>query len=540
MGQIAWGLDATKADSLRRSGNYAASIPIYKKVLKSIGNSDQEQKHTYQIRIGLSYLMLPDNEKADNYFSAVIKETEKDTLNIFRAHALNNLGLLCDNQGAFKRSVDYYKKASRIYQALDNQHMVDLTKMNIGIVYKKVGRYKEGLKYLLESAEGFKRRDNISQLGEVYSSIGGIQDLLGDKQKAKQFYYKSIKIRKEIKDLYGLSSVYNNLGIIYMDNGTLDSAVYYYQNSIRLMQKTSNRNLGSVYHNLGMTYQFQNKIDEARTFFTKALKEKYEIADTSKIVYTLNKLALLEIGESENKTAVKYLSEGRKLLSKNRNKRTLKEHLDVWKEYYKEVGNVDSALYYLEQSNELLKEINQEDYLKELALLQESFEANERNQEIGELNTENKEKEKDLSIAQKMILHRNWIIGGSIFLVFLLLIILYVRKQRSAKRELQAKLKGVELEKNRLSAELHDVAGTRLRDLKRKVQLYSEKGVDNQEILPKIHSELSDITRSVINVSHELKLPDFKTSRFSVVFEDVIFDWFEGKDYEYVTRIQNR
>lgn len=532
MAQMEWQDIANRADSLRRSSEYEPSIPLYHRVLKMIPKSQKDDLNSNHIRIGLSYFMLGKNKKARYHFEYVLEQTNEDSINIYRGHALNNLGLLYDNLGLFKKSLDHYNQALALFERLNNPYQIDLALMNIGIVHKKRGQYKKSLLLLTESSRGFIRRGDSMQMGEIYSSMAGIQDILGNESKAKEFYRKSIHIRKSTQDKHALAISYNNIGIIYMNESKLDSALNYYHLAQYFMDQTSNRNIGLVYHNLGLLYMKSQDSKRASDYFQKAYDHKKSISDTSGIVITLNKRVELELLNNQFSLAREYLLQTKKLLYRSENRRNLKDHYDQWKEYFKQIGAVDSALFYLEKSNVLSQEITKEDYQKELALLQETFEANKRDNDIHQLNESNSLQKNELNKAGALNLYKNWIIVISVIILAVLMVILYVRKQQTTKRELRAKISGVEIEKNRLSQELHDLTGTEIRSLKSDIYQKLRNENFDQNFLHSIHERIQGLSSSIITISHELKLPNFSNHTFSVIIRDVVYDWNEFKPYK--------
>lgn len=539
--QQRWQDIANRADSLRRAGNYKASLPHYRKVLKTIPKSEREAILSNNIRIGLSYFMHGENRQAQRHFEHVLYCTTKDSISIYRGHALNNLGLLYDNLGQFKQSLVYYKRALNLFQHLDNSFQIDLAKMNMGIVHQKRGQYREGLELLTEASLGFMERGDSSQLGETYNTIAGIQDILGNTTKAKYFYRETIKIQTRIHDRYGLATTYNNIGIIAMNENNVDSALYYYRTALNLMNQTSDRNIGLVYHNLGLLSMRAENAEQARVFFRRAFEHKQSISDTSGMVITLNKQVELEIAAGNYRLARMYLNQTKRLLDHSANPRNFKEHYDQWKEYYKGTGNGDSALLYLEKSNSLSRIINEENYQKELALLQESFEAEKRTNEIGRLHRSNEFTREELTIAEQMIEYRDTFLGFAAMVILVMIIILYIRKQQVTKHLLRAKIQGIETEKNRLSQELHDMTGTEILSIKSDLEKYLFSGHTPAfvEFASKLHKRVHSLSSSIIRISHELKLPDLSSCAFSIVLSDMIYDWNEFKNYRCRIEFEN-
>lgn len=536
-----WEENAHAADSLRRAERYTESIVLYERALAEMNQTDQANRQKFQIRIGLSYMMSAQYGLARSSFNQVIHaQLERDT-NIYAAHAYNNLGLLNDLEGHYPESISFYSKALSTYEQLGNQFMPSLVSMNIGVIYRKQGKYKEALQSILKATSAFEENGDYGRLAEAYNSLGIVQDLLGAKNKAKLYYAQSIDLYKELDNSIGLSSSYNNMGIIYMDQEILDSAIVYFDKAALLMSEFSQGNLGMVYHNLGISYQKKTDFDKASFYFQKSLAEKKKIANASEILQTLNELIRVALDESNLNNAHVYLSEGRGLISEEVTGVVVKDHYDLWKDYFKNNGEPDSALFYLEASQVFLREMQEREYLEELAFLQESFEAEDRNKQIGKLGVENAGKTQELNKANKTIRYGYGVISVAALGILILLLVLYIRKQRETKRELKAKIQGIESEKNRLAQELHDIVGARLMKLRNGLRAYEDQNTsaETREIVQDVGEHLKKVSSLIRNISHELKLPDFLRGSFSVIISDTLIDWFENSDVYYDQILEN-
>lgn len=513
-----WKAKADKADSLRRSELYQASIPIYKEVLKNL-DKNSEEFLKYKVRLGISYFMNTENDSALSQYKEVLVKTQLDSPNIYRAHAFNNMGVVFDNRGEFKKSIENYSRANRLYKKLGDSVMMDVSKMNIGIIYKKMGNYLKALENLTTSSQGLKRRQNNFQLAETYSSIGSIQEILGDYTKSLKFYRSAEELRIEMNDRLGLSSIYNNIGGVFKSKGEIDSAINYFRKSISISDGIKSRNLGLTLHNIALCYQIINKPELARKYFGDALNYKTEIGDSNELLITLNQYAQFEIDNSDYKKAHNLLSTGKIFAYKINNKKVLKSHYGVWKEYHKSINENDSALYYFELSEQLLREINNEKYLSELAKLQESFEASGREETINSLEQQNFQKDKKVEYLERNLS----VILITFILVFIFyLIVLYILRQRAKNQKLVAKIKGIEQEKKRVSMELHDAVGSILKNLKIELDIPS-----NTKPLSSVRKKIENVSDEIIMISHSLYHPDIENGVFSEILEDMIYDWFE-------------
>lgn len=516
-----WRTNADKADSLRRSGAYEASIPLYKKVLSSLSKSDAENRNIYTIRIGLSYLYHGENEHARKQFVRVLNATQKDTLNILRGHAYNNLGLLYVNQGAHRKSIRNYRKALAIYERNKHAYLRDLAKMNIGKVQEKIGEYQEAIRMISSSIEGFISRGDSVNIGEAYSSLGIIQENMGNNAKALYYYKQSAVVRKQIHDPFGLASAYNNVGGAFRLLGAPDSALVYFKKSLAVTETTSDRNIALTYHNMALLYKEQNQLALARSHFQLALESKRKYKDQREIAFTLNALGAFEIDAGQYKKAHAYLSEATNILKEIRNSRVLQANYTQWKEYFKKTENLDSALYYLEQSTLLQQQINEREYLEQVADLHMTFDVDQKENQIGALAKTTETQRKDL----KRVTGIKDSLQGWMFIIITALIFVaasfIIYRQRSKRKVLESRVAGIEQEKQRVSMELHEASGVQIRTILNELHSVNLGNNQTQSLIQKT-TMLGDEIRLI---SHSLHHPQLETTQFNTLVEDTIFDW---------------
>ena len=531
-----WQELADYADSLRRSGDYESSIPVYEEVLRS-SDLDYESLLMYKVRLGISFFMFGEDDAAIHHYQSVIQSTEKDTSNIYRGHAFNNLGLVYDNKGSFSASIRHYEQAASIYYTCEQTFLYNLAQMNMGIVLKKQGNYTKALEKLTHSAALFEQEGDSLQLGEVYSSIGGIQESLGNYANAVNYYNRSLIIRLAIADHYGTASIYNNIGGVFMIQGKIDSAITCFNHAITLMKEYGERNLGNSYHNLGLCFLSLDKQDEAEKYLIEALEHKISFSDSNEIVITAHELAELHLTQHDPEQAYHFIEMARNYIGMPVNKANLQANYELRKNYFKSINLADSALMYLEEATYLQYEINREAYMKEAAALQISYENESHQRIIQRLQNQNYAHEnalKDKSIViRNLKTSLNSILIGLFVLLLLILIVIYFIWQRTAREKLIAQLDGVELEKQRLSMELHEAAGSEIRGLKLQMQSIVQENKDPKlvgHIKPLLRT-LEIVSNEIVMVSHALYHPQIETEQFSLVLEDFLFDWFNDSNY---------
>ncbi|WP_299249374.1 tetratricopeptide repeat protein [uncultured Aquimarina sp.] len=220
-----------------------------------------------KIRIGSNYLKIGKIEKAAEFFFDILKEIQnKDSYESRKCAVYNNIGLVYNATGEFKKSEFYLLKALKISNKI-HQPYHSLAPLC------SLGNYKLGLKQYDEALNYFQK----------YSKVA---DSLNNKSH--------------------LRIALNNISYTYYLKKNYDKSIFYAKKSLELISKNV-RELGSdTYHTLGVNYlELGNyKLSE------KYLLTSFEIAERYTIPYVMLKckedLSRLKQKTKDYKSALQY------------------------------------------------------------------------------------------------------------------------------------------------------------------------------------------------------------------------------------------
>lgn len=221
------------------------------------------------------------------------------------AESLNLVGRTYAIRQSFKKALDYYLEACKIYDALADspdetiqrtgKEGISNSLQRIGSIYLKQSNYEKALKYLFESLSinkelGYKEGFPITLLtiGDVYAAQGNYvksidyhqkalniyrkQDykrgiahsllrigifyyLQNKKRKAKEHYLQSLNIFEELGDRRTISHVFNNLATVYEDWHNYPIALAYYQRALTIAKGVGEKRMMKlVYESLAILY----------------------------------------------------------------------------------------------------------------------------------------------------------------------------------------------------------------------------------------------------------------------------------------------
>lgn len=330
---------------------------------------------------------------------------------------LQQMGLICYNQGHYGQALDFYLHADKIFAEANKPSLSAANMGDMGILYY----YNKQL----------------------------------DKSRAS--YNKALDIYSRQNDFKGQAQILGNIGHLYEKQHRYDSA-FYYQNQALIKYKQANFKQGAakIYENLGSIYEDLAKYDSAYVSFSRSLQLYQDQNNEIGSIEVVNNL-----GDILRKTG-KYtesLVKTRQALQMAQQTGNVYQLASCTKDLGKTfelMGKMDSAYHYSEMSRRYSLDVYSLDGAKQTAFLQVLYDMNKKSDEIVRLNN---------------IRKVNRVTGVAVAIVVVLLIVLSIvifsrqrlklrdqktlARQKAAEHELvQLELKNQQLEEESLKQQL--------------------------------------------------------------------------------------
>jgi signal transduction histidine kinase len=234
------------------------------------------------------------------------------------------------------------------------------------------------------------------------------------------------------------------LQLSYMETD-LDSALNYELKALETYQLLGlPKHTASVYNSLGSIYSKKNEYTTSISYYDKALNNYKNIGDSINMSYLYNNIGNLYQAQEKHTQALSYFQQATDILER---KDSCNSYLYVFyfnvAETYEALGNYKKALTYFKKFDLLEYERMNKDQKKEIAQLQEKYDAKEREKEIKELGLFASLQQLNID---KTTAQRNWVIGLTVFGFLFALSIM--RSMKLAKQKEVLKLEQGMVEKN--------------------------------------------------------------------------------------------
>ncbi|PLX18164.1 MAG: hypothetical protein C0597_06430 [Marinilabiliales bacterium] len=392
------------------------------------------------------------------------------------------------------------KSAAQTYRIDSNEYSIDTIEV---MLKKSTGVNKIPYYYILTDYYIYHSPDKAVRLAneflvlaENYDSTYIIEycyQILGEAYFFQEDYENSLKYFKnflnaqvEKDNLNGIGKAYNNLGIVYRSMDKYSEAILCYEKSLEINLKLNDINgLSSIYNNLGVLHEHLNLFAQSRDYYNKSLDIELKLGDQEGISTSYLNMGGINLKLRNFQTAVDYCNKSVEICEKFGFKHSLELNYDILYQIYKEKGETDRALVYLEKFYELKNQRINEETSTQIAEIELKYQSDKKEQEIKLLQKQKR---------QKNIVN---IVGFSILFVFLILgfILLRINKlKRINNQALRIRNAEVLQQKEEIEAQRDEIEAQR-DEIKRQKDL-SELQTN------KILKQNKDITDSIEYAKH--------------------------------------
>ncbi|MDO8999709.1 MAG: tetratricopeptide repeat protein, partial [Bacteroidota bacterium] len=266
------------------------------------------------------------NEQLLKLSESKIKLTQKSSIDykIYLLHyagALNNIGVIYNNQRDIPKALEYNSKSLKIREEIGDKSGIATSLNNIGVIYDKQGDIPKALEYYSKSLKIYEDIGDKKGIATSLNNIGYIYENLGDIPKALENYDKSLKIYEEIGDKEGIAYYLNNIGYIYKNQGDIPTTLEYYSKSLKIREEIGDKEgIATSLNNIGFIYSIQGDpsitsskedalragIPKALEYYSKSLKIYEEIGDKEGIATSLNNIGFIYNSQGNLKEGFTY------------------------------------------------------------------------------------------------------------------------------------------------------------------------------------------------------------------------------------------
>ncbi|SDD34235.1 Tetratricopeptide repeat-containing protein [Algoriphagus faecimaris] len=456
--------------------------PKIKEVLKSVEKEVGKSRIYFEIlqNLGIYYDVNQMTDSSLMIFSEILEESKKQGWKALEQRSNNNLGMNRLNSSDYKAAIEYFSKSLELSRIDPNAQEANYVHSisNLGLANQELELYDQAIKYHLEALEIRERLDDPNGIAISCANLGICYKLMGEENQAEKYFQKAIVNAEIAGNKVLFHRVHDNLGSLYIG------------------QKNYEKGL----------LMLDIALDDADGFTPDPKMELSIVSNAA--------AAHLDLGQTER--ALEFANGGLGILTENPElvnySLTLKNTLA--KIYFRK-GDFEKGNAYLEEYQELNRQVFQEENAQLLTDLQVKYDLEKKESQIAIQNAEIQEK--------NATLQRNYFALAALGLLILLIGVAFFFYQNRIKRKqellvkdrelkvkeayIQASLESQEQERRRMAQDLHDGFGQYISALRMYVsQLKSNQTKEEfkTELVSRTDAVLDEMSREISNVVYDL------------------------------------
>jgi diguanylate cyclase (GGDEF)-like protein len=168
------------------------------------------------------------------------------------AEALNTLGLLQSDQGAFVQALESQLEALELRRSIGDRQGMAFSYNNLGNIYRNTGDFEKAIDYLELSLELKRESGDAVSISHGYNNLGNIYRRMGRLAEARQNYQQALTVLQQNGQVSATAGPLKNLGTLLEEEGDLAGAMVHYRAAYAIRREQGDkRNQAGILNNIG-------------------------------------------------------------------------------------------------------------------------------------------------------------------------------------------------------------------------------------------------------------------------------------------------
>lgn len=217
-------------------------------------------------------------------------------------------GLVFRIMGNDALALDFFLLSLNINEKLDNKNGIARSLNNIGVIYQNQGDMIQAIDYFSRSLKTLKEVGTKKDMAPTLLNIGTIFHVQGDSEKALDYYSQSFTISQETGDKRGMARALGNIGIVLHEPESYDQAMDYYKQSSKIFEEIGDEQ-GVIINltNIGELHMIQGNYTMALDYCHQALVNATELGTLPEQYLSCSCLYKTYKQSGETRLVLKYL-----------------------------------------------------------------------------------------------------------------------------------------------------------------------------------------------------------------------------------------
>jgi len=384
------------------------------------------------------------NAQNQQKIDSLIKLSESDLAdtNIVKIYYELSIEFLYYNKDVSKTYANKSLNLSKAINYKKGEGLSFVAKANICNVY---GEYEEAIRNYLEAINIFEDLNEEKMLGKIHGYLGDVYGVIGsndfnheiNRKQCLSHHLKAIEYLQKFGNSLSLAKEYSSLGNAYVIVDSLEKALFCYQKTLNFLKKNPD-NFTKIAAETGIAgvYYKQNKHEESIDAYRKCLEgipaiREYE-RDISIILHDMA-MPLLQLQKYDE--ALDALDSSLNISKRENDVRGIRKAYSGLDNVYYAMGDYKNAYEAYNEWVTLEQNLLNENTQKQINELKEKYESEKKEKEIANLNLKNEKLEAAITESNNIIAF-----STGIFILIILLIILFIKQQKTKELKKRAEL----------------------------------------------------------------------------------------------------
>lgn len=376
---------------------------------------------------------------------------------------------------------------------------------NLGNAYSVIGKMELSLTYYQRAMDIATKRNDVPALARITNNIGAIYSDLKDFPKALEYFEDSEKMAEKIGDEEIIADCANGKAVVYEQQLQYPEALKLYRKALEIYQKyNSEERLALAYNNIGVVYKQLNNLNQTEYYYRKALEMSQKIGAEYITTALHANLANVYLEQKQYQKAIESnhlaMNKAREIGARSISTEVYGNLMEVYaatKDYKK--AYEFSRLY--KEANDSLINVERSSQMAEMKARYDTEKKEAENMAL-----KNRDEIRSLQLHEQSLKlqNRNYLLIGSMLVLILFVLVawlFYSRQKTREKTKREAAIRGTEeMERRRISKDLHDDLGSGLAKIKLLSELTMRKTHD-----PDVRKNIDTLSQTATFIGANLK-----------------------------------
>lgn len=306
------------------------------------------------------YLLPQDQSDSIAFYAAnILAFAQKNNYPRGLAYGERLMGIAAEYREDTKTAIDHYLKFQQYAEQISDTVLMASAISDAAGIYAKVLQYPQAKAKYIDYIALMERTTNRQKLAKGYSNLGVIYRKTDQYDSALYYYRKGLAIRQQLSDSAGMATVQNNMAsLLLFQDKPLEALPFIYANLLYHRQHNLTEDMWFDYTNLLGSYTLLKDWKKAGAFGDTALQIAKQLGSLNKQADTYEVLVELAEKKGDYRQAYLFQAEQMGLLSQISNDENNKAIAALQETFNAEKREQENRLLSAEVANQRLQKRN--------------------------------------------------------------------------------------------------------------------------------------------------------------------------------------